>query len=361
MKTVTGAAPTRSLTAGLAGVRERLRPFEYPLLVIVAVGIVAAGQLVEDMADSAPIQMLTPAAAARRWTVIALVLYELVIAGVLGQTVRGSLDSLRSVVKVERATFDEYERRLQRWHFRTDAAVLLVSGFIVAALFGVLRLELLSDDPVTRLGTHVPSDPIQGAIVLGGYAILGWAGLRLLVITVRLGRLLGRLSHEPLEINVFDTTALLPLGNIALAVAFAPAGIIAILLLGFGGPTSPVSWTTLMIATLASLLALFLPLRATHRQMAHAKYSALTMLGTRLRTIYDEVSISPNSETADTARILNTTNTLIGLRNTALQMTTWPFRDTVALGRAMLIASAPLIYTTLSELIKKFWIGPLGA
>lgn len=372
MKTVTGepaadavagpgAAATRSFSGALSAIRDRLRPLEYPLLVIIAVGFVAAGQLVEDMADSSPIQMLTPQTAARRWTVIALVLYELVIAGVLSQTVRGSLDSLRRVVKVDRAAFDDYERRLRGWHPRNDASILLISGLIVVALFGVLRLELLSDDPVTRAGTHLPTDPIRGAIVLVGYAVLAWAGLRLLIIAVRQGRLLGRLSREPLEVNPFDTTPLLPLGNIALAVALAPAGIIAILLIGFGGPNSPVSWTTLLIATIASLLALLLPLRATHRQMAHAKYSTLTMLGTRLRTIYDEVSISPNIETADTARILNTTNTLIGLRTTALQMTTWPFRDTVALGRAILIASAPLVYTTLSELIKKFWIGPLGA
>jgi hypothetical protein len=339
--------------------REGASAVSFPVLVMVAVAIVAAGQLVEDMADSAPIQMLTPQVASRRWTVIALVFYELVISGVLNQTVRGSLESLRRVVKVDPERFRDYELRLQRWHLRADASVLLISGLIVVALFGVLRQELLSDDPVTHLGMHLPADPVSAAIVLAGYTILGWAGLRLLIITVRLARLLGRLSHEPLEINVFDTTALLPLGNIALAVALAPAGIIAVLLIGFGGPTSPVSWTTLLIATIASLLALLLPLRETHRQMAHAKYSALTVLGTRLRTIYDEVSISPNSETTDTARILNITNTLIGLRNTALQMTTWPFRDTVAFGRAVLIASAPLIYTTLSELIKTFWIGPL--
>ena len=249
---------------------------------------------------------------------------------------------------------------MQQWGARADASVLLASAVIVVLLFRVLGLELLSDDPVTKVGMHLPSDPVLGALVLAGYTVLGWAGLRLLIITVRLGRLLGRLSREPLEINVFDTTALLPLGNIALAVALAPAGIIVILLIGFGGPTTPVSWATLLFATIASLLALLLPLRETHGQMADAKYSALATLNERLRTIYDEVTISPNIETADTARIQNTTNTLIGLRTTVGQMTTWPFRDTVALGRAVLIASAPLIYTTLSELIKIFWLGPLA-
>ena len=52
--------------------------------------------------------------------------------------------------------------------------------------------------------------------------------------------------------------------------------------------------------------------------------------------------------------------TLVPLRKTVGEMTTWPFADTVAFGRAVLIASAPLIYTVLNELIKKFWIEPLS-
>src|SRR5258706_2776809 len=231
----TGGAATWSFTGSLARIRDRLRPFEYPLLVIVAVGLVAAGQLVEDMADSSPIQMLAPQTAARRWTVIALVLYDLVIAGILSQTVGHSLESVRRVVKVDRATFQDYERRMHGWRARQDVAVLLLSGLVVTLLFWVLRLELLSDDPVRKVGTHLPTDPVSGGIVLVGYAVLGWASLRLLIVTVRLGRQLGRLSREPLEINVFDTTPLLPMGNIALAVALAPAGIIVLLLIGFGG------------------------------------------------------------------------------------------------------------------------------
>lgn len=34
-------------------------------------------------------------------------------------------------------------------------------------------------------------------------------------------------------------------------------------------------------------------------------------------------------------------------------------RDTLAFGRALLIASAPLLYTVISELIKVFWINNL--
>ena len=54
------------------------------------------------------------------------------------------------------------------------------------------------------------------------------------------------------------------------------------------------------------------------------------------------------------------TNTLVPLRTTVSQLTTWPFRNTVAFGRAVLIASAPLVYAALSELIRVFWIAPMG-
>jgi hypothetical protein len=54
------------------------------------------------------------------------------------------------------------------------------------------------------------------------------------------------------------------------------------------------------------------------------------------------------------------TNTLVPLRKTVHEMTTWPFRDTVAFGRAVLIASAPLIYTVRRVLITVFWINPLS-
>jgi hypothetical protein len=53
------------------------------------------------------------------------------------------------------------------------------------------------------------------------------------------------------------------------------------------------------------------------------------------------------------------TSILIPLRKTVQEMTTWPFRDTVAFGRAVLIAAAPLIYAVLSQLINVFWITPL--
>jgi hypothetical protein len=114
-----------------------------------------------------------------------------------------------------------------------------------------------------------------GNRAIAGYVIVGWAVLTLVYGTVRLGRALAAASHEEFVIDPFDTTNLLPFGNIALAVSLAPAGVILILLLGLGQPNSYLSWTVLLGAASASILALLLPLRAIHRQMADAKESAL--------------------------------------------------------------------------------------
>jgi hypothetical protein len=352
--------PSASLPAGSSvllarqALRDRLTPLAYPLVVIVAVGVVFTGQLVEDLADGSANFLLTPPLAVRRWTLIALVLYELIIAGVVERTVRRSLDSLARVVRIDDAAFGAYAERMNRRDTRGDLLLLLAAAAISALLFLVMGVEPLADDPRTSTAGVLPAQPLGALLVLAGYTVVGWASARLLYITLRRGRQLGQLTREPLSVNVFDTVNLLPFGNIALAVALAPAGIIAILLLGLGAPGTLLGWTALVLATLASVLALLLPLRGIHRQMYSAKDAALATVNERISDLYDEVSRTPALDPAHATRLNQAIGALIPLRRTVAEMTTWPFRDTVALARAVLIASAPLIYTTLSELIKIF-------
>lgn len=336
-----------------------LARYRFPLVLIVALGLVALGQLVEDLSDGT-LRMVTPSRSIPRWTMIGLVLYELLMTAVVERTVRRSLEPLRRVVKLDGTAFGSYEQRMQRRAARTDIVLLLVAAAVVVFLFLVVGYELLDDDPLVDQRNPLPEAPLSAFVVLVGYTVVGWAGLRLIYVAARLGRLLGRLSREPLEVNVFDTTPLLPFGNIALAVAFAPAGIIAILLIGLGAPGSVLGWTVLLLATAASLLALLLPLRGVHRQMSQAKDNALATVNDRISGLYEDISRTPAPDAGDLTRFRDTASALIPLRKTVEEMTTWPFRDTVAFGRAVLIAMAPLIYTTLSELIKVFYIAPLN-
>ena len=79
----------------------------------------------------------------------------------------------------------------------------------------------------------------------------------------------------------------------------------------------------------------------------------------RLTHVYTEVT-DTTLGTARMAKLNEAVNTLVPLRKAVAELTTWPFRDTVAFGRAVLIASAPLVYAVLNELIRVFWIAPLS-
>ena len=103
--------------------------------------------------------------------------------------------------------------------------------------------------------------------------------------------------------------------------------------------------------------------------MARAKQDALGGLNARIREVYEREGGASGAggaggatelDDAEISRLNNRVGTLVALRRTVGEMTTWPFRDTLAFGRAVLIASAPLIYTVISELIKIFWIQPLA-
>ena len=349
----TGSRAARtSPTAARRTARQKLDRLTPYVVLFVGVGLVIAGQLAEDLADTEPIQLLSPLTAPRRWTLIVAVIYMLAISLVIDRLVLQSLAALDRLVKIKPDRFHDYMDRMRRPGPGLDAVMLIAAGLLVALLFLGLRTSLPIDDEVTRGQMFLPATGLAAAIVLIQYGLVGWAVLTLVWTTVRRARALGQLSREPLHVDVFDTTNVLPLGNIALATALAPAGVVVILLIGFGAPRQPVSWALLVLVSLASLVALLLPLRGIHGQMEGAKDRALTDINHRLRESYDDLR-GPKAEAAEAmAALRNRVATLIDLRRTVGEMTTWPFRDTLAFGRAVLIALAPLIYTVLNELVK---------
>jgi hypothetical protein len=331
-----------------------------PLLVVgLAIVLVLAGQLAEDFADSEPLQLLTPMTGVRRWTLIVAVAYMLAISHVVERYVQRSLSKVSEVVEVDRQRFAGYAQRMRRPDLAVDVALLGLAAVVVTGLFWFLDTSLPIDDPITQKPLYLRGSAIGSLLILVQYSLLGWALLSLLYCTIRRSRALAALSRERLVVDVFDTTNLLPLGNIALSTALAPAGIVVILLFGFGRPSAPVSWTLLLLVTVASVFSLLQPLRGFHQQMEVAKWQALRTLNARLREIYEAANLPLAEDAGEAGRLNNRVGLLVNLRKTVGEMTTWPFRDTLAFGRAVLIAAAPLIYAVINELIKAFWIGPL--
>jgi hypothetical protein len=357
------AAPSRrtraleATTAALARPMDRAVP---PVVLAAAVAIVVLGQLVEDLSDSRPLQMFSQPIALRRWTLIVAVLYSLGISIFIDRMVGQSLTALDRLIRLNPDRFQAYMTSMRRQGLGVDAVLLAAAAAFVAVIFVGLQTSLPIDDPVTNAPVFLPTDRLAALVVLAEYSVVGWAMGSLVWATVRRTRALGELSRQPMQVDVFDTENVLPFGNIALSTALAPAGVVVILLFGFGRPSSPLSWTLLILVTLASLFALLQPLRGIHGQMERAKDRALTDINGRLRDSYDELRAQPAPKGGTLADLNARVATLVALRKSIGEMTTWPFRDTIAFGRAVLIALAPLIYTFVNELIKVFFINPLN-
>ena len=329
------------------------------ILPVVGTLLALAGQLAEDAADSPPLQMLQPDVVLQRWLIVGLVAYLFGIVAFAERTVERSLDSVRPVVRINDAEFEGYARRMETMPVLSEIVMLVVSAAVSVLVFAVLRADLLVDDPVTHASQSLPPMP-AGLLVLAGYTVFGWAFLRLLYGTARLARALGALTREPLDVDVFDTSGLLPFGNIALALALAPAGAIIILFITLGRPTQPTGWSVLIEASAATILALLLPLWGVHRQMAAAKHKAFAALSSTVGDAFATATSPRRPNDEQWAHLANITGTTLQLRKTVQDMTTWPFRGTLAFGRALLIAAAPLIYATLSELIRLTLLAPFG-
>lgn len=339
---------------------SKTRMLRYPLFALLVVAVVTWGQLVEDASDTTTMEMLTPSVSIARWTVVLLTVYMLVMLRLIQHTAMNTIRQVRPAVRCDDVTMQEFQRRLSRVHIRTDVILALFSIAFVVLLFRVFNTALpVTRNPLTNERTFLPADLWNALAVLVAYGAVGWVALSLLVNTVRLGNALGDLTRLPLVLNVYETDNVIPLGRLALVLSLAPAGIVLILLIGLGSPTRPLAWFAVLLASVASVLALVLPLRGVHRQMDEAKKRALQDINHELSAIHDELVRSNLSESGRSAYLSSQTSTLVSLRKVVQEGPTWPFRDTVAVTRALLVASAPLIYTALNELIRVLIIEPL--
>ena len=340
----------RSRSLALLDARGWVADHLIAVVATVAVGLVAAGQLVE-IAEAAALQDLPPQVMQARLTVIVVAIYMLFVVEVVRRAARDALAHLRACVQIDDATFEAYAWRMAGQDLKLELVLLAISALTVGILFLGLNVQL----PTTNVpATFLPGSPPAALVVLVGYTAFGWAGLRLVARTIRLARTLSQLTREKVEVNVFDIAELLPFGRIALAGTLAPVGLILIFLVGLGPPQSPLGFSILLLATATSILALVLPLRGIHGQMRRAKDQALTGLNQQLTEIHDDVTIPDALDQTAMARLNDRASLLTSLRRVVGEMPTWPFRDTVAFGRAMLIASAPVIYALLNGLVDSF-------
>src|SRR5258708_803149 len=91
---VAGAQRARQWASVASGLRSATRggasSIQASLLVVVATGIVLAGQLAEDQAESGRLTMLSPTDSIQRWTIVIAALYMVLIVLAIDAEIRRS-------------------------------------------------------------------------------------------------------------------------------------------------------------------------------------------------------------------------------------------------------------------------------
>jgi hypothetical protein len=324
-------------------------PVPFPAALAIITLLVLGEQILED----ALLGSLAPSPAWQQFSV-RLVLpvlsaYLLLSNRGLKRAVLDCLVRLQPSVQVSAERYGQLVEKMIRPSRKIEMLLLAISSAVVLSLYAWMDNPL----PIYNL-LGLPANSLEAGLILVTYILIGWLGLSLVYTSIQHAYYLSKLARYPLNINVFDPENLLPFGSISLLHSLVLAGVVVILRVLLGRPTSPASFLVIILASIGSLLALVLPLTGVYQQMRQAKIKALNNISDQLLQA-QEVLLSLTNPLDDGVTELNArTNALVNLRRTILDSPNWPFRSNTAVARAVIAAMSPLIYFVLTELVRVY-------
>lgn len=330
-------------------------PLPYWTVALVLGLVVLAEQVMEQAMLSDISRLFAPNNLALGLTLPALTVYMLLALRILKRSALPQLAQLRSAVLIDDAAYDAAVQRIVQTSRRAEGAILLVALLIVLGWFVLLRLPY----PMIA-GLRLPANPPQALLTISAYTIFAWAGLALVWSTVRFGQGLGRLASQPLTINTLDPNNVLPFGRLSLRHSLTVAVTVLLFVIPLGVPGDLVEYSVLIIATLASLSALILPLWGVHRQMGQARNRITARISQELAGCQSRLMECADVSNTALSELSERTEKLIGLRSTVYRSPTWPFRSASSVVRVILAAMSPLLYFVLNEIVRTYVLPMLG-
>lgn len=328
-------------------------PIPYWVMVSLATLVVGAEQLFEFVMDVGAVQSSTSSMLAKMVPYLVLpvlTLYMLLMMRTLKSSTVRALAELRPAVRISDKEYDNHVYQMVNTSPRVEFALLGI------AVVGVYLLYGLANNSPSVTNTVRASGFGAGVILtLGPLVIFGWVFLAFVFSALQLGRALGKLAYRPLAVNIYDVGNLLPFGHISLIYSLAVAGGILILLVGLGQPTQPSSWGVIIALSVASVVALVFPLRGVNQQLREARHVELERIHAQLRSIHDIILERMDLEPDALSRAATRIGALVDLRKVVLETPTWPYRDTLMIVRAIVVAIAPLMYFVLTQIITGFF------
>ena len=316
---------------------------------IVVVTLLGFASLAFDVVLHYAVQGIWPAAQLAFGVVgIVAAIYILFALRTLRQMSRRTLVQLRSSVMIDDAQYEGFARRL----LAADGRVEL--GLLVVAVLLVVVFLVLPPNQLPELASFGLIGSIGSIVVAVFYTILFWLLLSLVYLGIRSSRALSQLARQPLTVNVFDPEPLLPFGRLSLALSLTFVGMFLIPLIIMGPPSRQGGGWFVIGLSVFTLLALFVPLWGVHRQIVDAREDVLGRVCGDLMTIQQSLLNAPSQDTEQLQALSQRTEVLFSFRKHILSAPSWPFRDIGSIFRAVLVATSPLIYFLLNQLMQSY-------
>lgn len=329
-------------------VPERI-PLPFTLTAILFGAIVIGEQVFEEL-------LVGPVSGYQLWQRVGirvalplLSIYMLLANRFLKRQVVACLERLAPAMDIPAQQYDELARKMLKPRRWIEVLLLVASATVVIGFFILMRNPL----PIYT-SLVVPDTTLAAGFIVIVYIMIGWLGLSLVHTGIQHALALSRLSHQPLKINVFDPENVVPFGSISMLHSLVLAGIIVILFLLLGRPTSFISYLVIILASLGSFLALVLPLLGVYQQMRRAKIQALNNIAEQLLQTQQALMQLKDPFGDGLDEVNSRTSALVNLRKTILESPNWPFRSNTAVARAVVAALSPLIYFILTELVREY-------
>jgi hypothetical protein len=284
---------------------------------------------------------------------LVVVLYILIHMRLIKQTTIRGLVQLRPAVKIDDAAYERHVSRMVCDKVVVELVIVALAAGLVVLFF------IVPASGVRRLLQQGVVDIFAVGVMLLYYLIAFSALLSLVYTSIRNAAALSALSRQPLQVNVFDPTPLLPFGRISLVQSLAFVGIFLIPLIIVGPPRAGGGWLVLSLSSFG-LMALFAPLWGVHRQIVEERERVLRNISNDLLEVHQALATAPPAEAEQLKALADRTDLLIAFQKHILAAPSLPFRDFGAVLRASIAAASPLIYLVLNQLVQTY-IFPLFA
>jgi TRAP-type C4-dicarboxylate transport system permease small subunit len=254
----------------------------------------------------------------------AVIIYILVIGPIVNRYENDVIASIRPIVLINNEQFDELVKSTSAIRRLNEIFV-----FVIGAGAGLWLSQFWLQDASTKLlSIYIP---IALALMFG---LLSWIIYGSVIRT----RVTTQLFSQPLDIDIFDTSAFEPVGHHSLVLALVFIGGITISLLfglDFENITNWKTWIVYLPLALVTVLIFFLNMRQTHRVLAQEKKQALSVVEKRLHSRLVEIreSISDNEGLKSAGEEFNL---LVAYEDRLKEVRTWPYNTTMI--RTLLIS-----------------------